>query len=294
MTKAALLRARLARRSILVAPGVYDALTGLLAEQAGFEAVFVSGSALAYAGLGRPDVGLLTSQEVALAVERVAERIALPILADADSGYGNAVNLQRTVRMLERAGAAAVQIEDQLDKKTPATLTARPLVSIGEMVGKIKAAQDARMNDQTIISARSDAAITLGVEDALRRIEAYLDAGADMVFAEGLTDVTSMKRLIETVGGRAPVLHNVLEGGRSAIDDAASLEALGYRVCLFPGALIQTIAKAGQAVLAAVRRDGSSRAVREAMFDAPGLNALIESPNFLAAAKRFDAGNFEA
>jgi 2-methylisocitrate lyase-like PEP mutase family enzyme len=294
MSKAAALRARLAQKPILVAPGVYDALTGLLAQQAGFEAVFVSGSALAYAGLARPDVSLLTSQEVALAVERVSERIALPVLADADSGYGNAVNLQRTVRMLERAGAAAIQIEDQLDKKTPGALTARPLVSIGEMVAKIKAAQDARANDHTIISARSDAAITVNVDEALRRVEAYLAAGADMVFAEGLADLESMKRLIATVGGRAPVLHNVLEGGRSAVDSAAELEALGYAMCLFPGALIQTMAKAGQGALAALKRDGSSRAVRASMFDAPGLNALIESPDFLDNAKRFDAKNFEA
>jgi 2-methylisocitrate lyase-like PEP mutase family enzyme len=294
MSKAAALRTRLARKPILVAPGVYDALTGLLAKQAGFEAVFVSGSALAYAGLARPDVSLLTSQEVALAVERVSERIGIPVLADADSGYGNAVNLQRTVRMLERAGAAAIQIEDQLDKKTPATLTARPLVSIAEMVGKIKAAQDARANDATIVSARSDAAITFDVEEALKRVEAYVQAGADMVFAEGLGDLESMKRLVSAVGGRAPILHNVLEGGRSAVDGAGELEALGYSMCLFPGALIQTMAKAGQGVLTALKRDGSSRAARDAMLDAPGLNALIESPKFLERAKRFDAKNFES
>lgn len=276
----AVLRDRLAVPGLLRLPGVFDPLSALLAEQAGFEGVFLSGSALAYAGLGRPDVGLVTMTEVADACMRVTDRVALPVLVDADSGHGNAANVARTVRMLERSGAAAIQIEDQWDKKPVAALAARPLIPTAEMVGKISAALDAR--SAALISARTDAALTTSVDDALERIAAYVDAGADIVFAEGLKTEADMARLIAAAGA-TPVLHNALDGGPGAATDAGALARLGYRLVLYPGIAIGAAAAAMRDALTGLAATGSARSP----LDAKGVNALIGTPDFLANAGRY-------
>jgi 2-methylisocitrate lyase-like PEP mutase family enzyme len=283
------LRRLLARGQIVIAPGVFDAMSALLAVDAGFPAVFVSGSALAYTQLARPDVNLVAITEVADTVARIADRIDAPILVDADSGHGNAANVQRTVRMLERAGAAAIQIEDQVNHKPPASLNARPLVSRAEMVGKIKAALDARVNRDTVISARTDAMFTAGFDDALDRAIAFADAGADMVFVEGLTEIGQMKRLIAEIGGRVPLLHNVIDGGTSPVQTAAEAQALGYAVVLFPGAAVQAAATAMQAALGQLAAEGSTAGFRARNLDAKGLNAMLGTPAFLERAKGYDA-----
>jgi 2-methylisocitrate lyase-like PEP mutase family enzyme len=277
---ASALRTRLSAPGLLRLPGVFDPLSALLAEKAGFDGVFLSGSALAYAGLGRPDVGLVTMTEVADACMRVTDRVALPVLVDADSGHGNAANVARTVRLLERSGAAAIQIEDQWDKKPVAALASRPLISTAEMVGKIKAALDAR--DAALISARTDAALTTSVDDALERVAAYIAAGADIVFAEGLKSETDMARLIAAAGA-TPVLHNALDGGPGAASDAAGLAALGYRLVLYPGVAIGAAAAAMRDALAGLAASGSA----QSSLDAKGLNALIGTPEFLANAARY-------
>jgi 2-methylisocitrate lyase-like PEP mutase family enzyme len=284
------LRRLLARGQIVIAPGVFDAMSALLAVDAGFPAVFVSGSALAYTQLARPDVNLVAITEVADTVARIADRIDAPILVDADSGHGNAANVQRTVRMLERAGAAAIQIEDQVNHKPPASLNARPLVSRAEMVGKIKAALDARVNRDTVISARTDAMFTAGFDDALDRAIAFADAGADMVFVEGLTEIGQMKRLIAEIGGRVPLLHNVIDGGTSPVQTAAEAQALGYAVVLFPGAAVQAAATAMQAALGQLAAEGSTAGFRARNLDAKGLNAMLGTPAFLERAKGYDGG----
>ena len=272
---------------IVVAPGVYDAMSALFAVQAGFSAVFVSGSALAYTRLARPDVNLLTVTEVADAVARIRDRVEVPILVDADSGHGNALNVQRTVRLFERAGAAAVQIEDQVNHKPVAAPTGRPLVSCEEMVGKIKAALDARLDPHTIISARTDAPYTLGADEALRRARVFAEAGADMVFVEGLTDVAAMKRLVAEVGARVPLLHNVVDGAGSPIQTAADAETLGDSVVLFPGAAVQAAATAVAAALKQVKADGHTAALRAKNLDAKALNVALETPAFLEAVQKY-------
>ena len=272
---------------IVVVPGVYDAMSALFAVQAGFSAVFVSGSALAYTRLARPDVNLLTVSEVADAVARIRERVDVPILVDADSGHGNALNVQRTVRLFERAGAAAVQIEDQLNHKPVSALASRPLVSCAEMVGKIKAALDARLDPSTIISARTDATYTLGADEGLRRAHAFAEAGADMVFVEGLSDIVMMKRLASELGARVPLLHNIVDGAGSPVQTAAEAEALGYAVVLFPGAAVQAAATGVTAAMKHLKTDGSTAALRANTFDAKGLNAALETPAFLERVKKF-------
>lgn len=180
------LQTRLAQHEILLAPGVFDALSALLAEQAGFEAVYLSGASVAYTRLGRPDIGLVTANEVESTVANIRERIAIPLIVDADTGFGNAINVQRTVRMLERAGASAIQLEDQSLPKRCGHLDGKTLVSASEMVGKIRAALDARQSTATLIIARTDAVAVEGLDAAFERAERYAEAGADVLFVEAL------------------------------------------------------------------------------------------------------------
>lgn len=237
------LKNRLAQSNTLTAVGIYDALTALIAEQAGFEAAFLSGSAVAYSQLGRPDIGLVTLTEMAQILDRVRDRVDMHLLVDADSGFGNAFNIQRTVRTFERAGANGIQIEDQLNTKNPKEVATRPVISTERMVGKIKAALDARHSDETVISARSDAVFTLGVQQAFERAEAYLDAGADMIFLEGLKSEDDIQRLVKLCDKRSPVLYNVLNPDQISLDQ---LSAFGVSMVLYPAAIPNHIANAAR------------------------------------------------
>jgi 2-methylisocitrate lyase-like PEP mutase family enzyme len=178
------LKQRLKEREILVAPGVYDALTSSLASAAGFEALYVSGAALAYTRLGRPDIGLVTMSEVVGSVALIRDRVSSFLIVDADTGYGNALNTQRTMRMLERAGANAIQLEDQTFPKRCGHLSDKALIPAAEMIGKIKAAADARLNAETLIVARTDAIAVEGEERAFERARLYSECGADVLFVE--------------------------------------------------------------------------------------------------------------
>ena len=234
------LKARLQQSAILEAPGIYDVLTALLAEKAGFEAVFVSGSAVAFSQLGRPDIGLVTQPEMAQVVDRIRDRVNIHLFVDADSGFGNDHNVARTIRMFERAGASGIQIEDQLNTKAMDQVGKRPLVSTETMVSKIKAATDARKSENLVISARTDAAFTEGVDAALDRLSAYVAAGADMVFLEGLTEQADMERLCAQFAGQVPILFNQLKPHAEDALTADQLQILGYSVVLYPSAAINS------------------------------------------------------
>jgi 2-methylisocitrate lyase-like PEP mutase family enzyme len=286
------LRQLLGRGRLIAMPGVYDALSALIAERAGFEGVFLSGSALSYTLLARPDIGLVTLSEVAATLERIRDRVAMPILVDADSGFGNALNVARTVRILERAGASAIQIEDQVNHKPPGNLAARPLISTSEMVGKIKAALDARHSAETLISARSDSPFTETFDQALDRARAYAEAGADIIFVEGLAELTQLQRLTAEFAGRTPLLHNLLDGGKSPVQTANELAGLGYSIVLFPGAAVQSATSAMEKALHTLKAEGHTKSLRDGMHDAKSLNALIGTPDFLAAAQSYDEGKW--
>ena len=253
MSKATDLRARLSEPAILVAPGIYDALSAAIAEDSGFEAVFVSGSALAAAHLARPDIGLLSLSETAEIVGRIADRVTIPLFVDADQGGGNAFLTARHVRMLEKAGAAAIQIEDQQEVKDAADPLARPLVAASVMTDKIKAAKDA-CHTETVISARTDATFTEGAGKAIERAVAYVDAGADMIFVEGLKTRADQEQLVAAIGGRAPILHNLLRPGEE-VQSAAELEALGYSAALFPAPALRAATAAIAETLGALKSD---------------------------------------
>jgi 2-methylisocitrate lyase-like PEP mutase family enzyme len=281
------LQGRLAQGKILLAPGVFDALSALLAEQAGFEAAYLSGASIAYTRLARPDSGLVTASEVESTISNIRERVAVPVIVDADTGFGNALNVQRTVRMLERAGAAAIQLEDQSLPKRCGHLDGKTLVPADEMVGKIKAALDTRQSPATLIIARTDAVAVEGIGPALERAERYVAAGADVLFIEALRSTEQMRQAIKRFEGRAPLLANMVEGGKTPVLSAAELEALGYSSAIFPGGLARALAFAAQEYFATLKRDGTTADYRGRMLDFDGLNAVIGTPEMLARGKRY-------
>ncbi|HET7362087.1 MAG TPA: isocitrate lyase/phosphoenolpyruvate mutase family protein [Burkholderiales bacterium] len=279
------MRERLSRAPLLLVPGVYDALTALLAEQAGFEAVYLSGAAIAYTRLGRPDIGLVTASEVADTLTNVSERIALPIIVDADTGFGNALNVARTVKQFERAGATVIQLEDQVTPKRCGHLDGKALIPAAEMVGKLRAALDARAN--ALIMARSDAIAVEGFDAAIERGERYLEAGVDVLFIEAPQSEAQMKAITARFAKRVPLLANMVEGGKTPLLDAQSLEALGYRIAIFPGGLARFLTRAAQDYFATLKRDGTTAALRERMLDFEGLNRVIGTPQMLELGKRY-------
>jgi len=278
---------RIAEPRVLLAPGVYDALTALVAEQSGFEAVYLSGASIAYTRLGRSDVGLTTMSEVVDTVACIRERIALPIIVDADTGFGNALNMQRTIARLERAGANLIQIEDQTFPKRCGHLDGKTVVSTGEMLGKIKAALDARVSRETLIIARTDAVAVEGFGPALERAEQYREAGADVLFIEAVTSEAQMREVNARFAG-TPLLANMVEGGQTPVKSAADLEALGYRIAIFPGGTARAVAHTLQTYYASLKAHGTTAPFRERMLDFNGLNALIGTPELLEKGKRYD------
>lgn len=286
MKRAERLRERLRRDPILVAPGCYDALTALLIEQAGFEAAYVSGASIAYTRLGRPDIGLVTATEVADAVRLIRERVALPLLVDADTGYGNALNVQRTVRLLEQAGADVIQLEDQVAPKRCGHLGGKSLVGVDDMIARLRAALDAR--DAALVMARTDAIAVEGFEAALDRAEAYLAEGVDLLFIEAPRSPQELAAIGQRFAARVPLLANMVEGGQTPALAPAALAALGYRVVIHPGAIVRTLTFAARQMLGTLHADGTTLAERERMLTVGQLNELLGTRELLATGRRFE------
>ncbi len=282
------LKSRLARPELLLVPGVYDALTALLAEQAGFEAVYLSGASIAYTRLGRSDVGLTTFTEVQQTLESIAERVRTPVIVDADTGFGNAINVLRTVRGLERAGAAMIQLEDQGFPKRCGHLDGKGLVPVAEMCGKLRAALDARADAGTLVMARTDAIAVEGVEAAFERAERYLECGVDALFVEALRTPEQMDAACARFGARVPLLANMVEGGKTPVQTAAELQARGFRIAIFPGATVRVVAHALQRYDADLREAGGTAGWRDRMLDFDGLNRTIGTPELMALGKRYE------
>ncbi len=284
------LKTRLASDDILVAPGVYDALTATLAAQAGFEALYLSGAAVAYTRLGRPDIGLTSVSEMADTMALIRDRVDLPVIIDADTGFGNALNAQRTMRLYERAGANALQIEDQTYPKRCGHLAEKSIIATPEMVGKITAMADARASADTLIIARTDAVAVDGFDAAIDRAEAYVEAGADALFIEALRSVEELKTVAARFKGRVPLLANMVEGGATPIQNASDLEAMGFSIVIFPGGIVRALARTAEDYYASLKGTGSNRAFAERMFDFNGLNDRLGTDEMLARGKRYEAG----
>jgi 2-methylisocitrate lyase-like PEP mutase family enzyme len=285
-----LLRHYLGRATTLQVPGVYDGLTALLVERAGFECAFLSGACLSFARFGRPDMGLVTAGEVAETVAILRDRVALPLIVDIDTGFGNALNVQRTVRDFERAGASALQLEDQVAPKRCGHMAGKAVVTAAEMVGKIRAALDARVDAGTVIIARTDALGVNGFDDALERAERYLEAGADALFIEAPATTEQMREIGRRFSARAPLVHNLVEGGNSPVQTAAQLESLAYRVALYPAALLHSFTPRAQQLLQVIRRTGSTDSVRDTLFQLADMNQLLGATELLAAGQRYAEG----
>ena len=282
------LRTLLARPQPLLAPGVYDALSALVAEQAGFEALYLSGASIAYTRLGRSDVGLTTATEVAQTLAHITDRVRLPVIVDGDTGFGNALNVQRTVRDFERAGAAMIQLEDQGFPKRCGHLDGKTVVTAAEMCGKLRAALDARRSSETLILARTDALAIEGLDAALERAERYLETGVDALFIEALRSPEQMRAACGRFAARVPLLANMVEGGKTPVLSAQELGQVGFRIVIFPGGTARAVTHTLQRYYGTLQQDGTTAALRGQMLDFDGLNAVIGTPELLAAGKKYE------
>ena len=281
------LRERLQQPKPLLAPGVYDALTALVAAQAGFEALYLSGASIAYTRLGRSDIGLTTATEVAHTIAHITDRVEVPLIVDADTGFGNALNTQRTVRDFERAGAAMIQIEDQTLPKRCGHLDGKGVVPVTEMQGKLRAALDARRDDRTLILARTDAVAVEGLDAALERAERYLACGVDALFIEALRSDEQMQRACDQFAGRMPLLANMVEGGKTPVKSARELGERGFRIVIFPGGTARAVVHTLQGYYASLHEHQTTAPWQDRMLDFDGLNQVIETPQLLAQGQRY-------
>lgn len=275
MREKELLKTLLNEPGCLLAPGVYDGLSALLVEAAGFSTAFLSGGSLSFSRFGLPDVGLVTATEIAETISIIKGRSKIPLIVDMDTGFGNALNVQRTVASFERAGASALQMEDQVFPKRCGHMAGKAVISCGEMVGKIKAALDARHHSDTLIIARTDAIAVNGFEDALERGHQYIEAGCDVLFIEAPDSIEQMKVIGQQFGDQVPLVHNFAEGGGSPIEAANELQGLGYKIALFPVALLNLFVHQAPQLLAHILEKGSTLAWHEEMADLEGINQVL-------------------
>jgi 2-methylisocitrate lyase-like PEP mutase family enzyme len=273
---------------IVVAPGVYDALTAFLAAEAGFSSLYLSGAAVAYSRLGRPDIGLVTATEMAGTLALITERVQVPIIVDGDTGHGNALNAQRTIRLFERAGASAIQLEDQTFPKRCGHLSDKTVVPAGEMVGKIKAAVDARASERTLIIARTDAVAIEGLDAALDRAARYSEAGADVLFIEAPQSRSELAAIRSRFGDSRPLMANMVEGGRTPPLSADDLQALGFRLVIFPGGIVRAFARIAQNYYTSLQQHGTNEVFRANMLDFDQLNQLLGTKAILADAAQYE------
>ena len=272
----------------LLAPGIYDALSGLIAEQSGARAVYLSGASIAYTRFGRSDVGLVSVSEVHDTLAAATDRIKIPIIVDADTGFGNALNVQRTVRNFERAGAAAIQIEDQSFPKRCGHLDGKVLIKTDEMVGKVKAAVDARKTSDTLIIARTDARAVEGLQKAIDRAHTYEEAGADILFIEAPRSVDELKVIRKSFHLNTPLLANMVEGGKTPVKTAHDLKSLGFNIVIFPGGAVRAATFQLQEYYAGLLENGSNSEFSKRMHDFDSLNAVIGTQELLSMGKKYE------
>ncbi len=285
MTHCARLRALIERDEILIAPGAYDPFVARCIEAAGFEAVYMTGAGVSHVRLGQPDLGLLCFSEMVDQAARIADAVDLPVFADADTGYGNALNVIRTVRAYERAGVAGLHIEDQEAPKRCGHFDDKRVVDLPQMLGKIKAALDARVDPDFLIIARTDARTALGLEQAIERAHAFATAGADVLFVESPLSEEELALV-----GRSfdrPVLANMVESGKTPILPAARLQELGFAVSIHPGAVGRFVSRQLGEFLARFRAEGSTLSQLDRMSDFKTQNDVVGLPAMLALAERY-------
>ncbi|WP_038013098.1 isocitrate lyase/PEP mutase family protein [Terasakiella pusilla] len=288
VTSTVKLKDKLHAKEIVVAPGVYDALGASLAQSAGFDTVYLSGASLAYTKLGQPDIGLLSFTEIADSLWRIRDRTDLSIVADCDTGFGNALNAMRCVKMLERAGANAIQLEDQTYPKRCGHLAGKNLIPLNEMVGKLKAALDARQSEDTLIVARTDALGVIGTDEAIERALAFKECGADMVFVEGIRSDDDIQKIMTALNGEIPIMANMVEGGDTPLKNAEILQELGFSLVIFPGALVRAVTAMASEFFATLKKDGTTDNFRDRMLNFTQLNEFLGTAEMLAMGQKYE------
>lgn len=270
------LRQLLERPAILVAPGAVDALTGRLIEEAGFEAVYASGAGIANVQFGLPDIGLITLTEMIESIGRIVKAVSVPVIADADTGYGNALNVTRTVQLYEDAGVAAIQLEDQVTPKKCGHFNGKEVISAEEMAQKIQAAVRARR--EMLIVARTDSLATHGLDEAIQRANLYARAGADLIFVEAPTQRDQIAALPQQIA--APLLFNMTEGAKTPVIGHEELQAMGYRIVIHPNLTMRIAARAVQSALSVLQKTKSSELLVPSMLDWDERQRLVRLPEW--------------
>jgi 2,3-dimethylmalate lyase len=284
---AARLRALLQGDATIQAPGVYDALGARIVEAAGFPAVYMTGYGSSAALLGRPDVGLLSATEMVDNARRIVEAVSLPVIADADTGYGNPLNVRRTVQSYEAAGVAAIHIEDQVAPKKCGHMEGKQLISMEEMVQKLRAAVDARRDPAFVLIARTDARAVLGFDEALRRGHAYLDAGADVLFVEAPQSMEEIEAVARAF--KQPLIFNFADSGKSPLPPLERLHDLGFRLVIYPVSTLFAATKAMMEVVDEIRRTGTTHGYQHRMVQFPDFNRFIGLPDYLEMEQKYQA-----
>ena len=264
---------------IIQAPGAYDCLTAKLIEKAGFPAVYMTGAGTSVAQLGRPDLGLASMTEMVANAAALADILEVPLIADADTGYGGVLNVRRTVRQYERAGVAAIHIEDQEMPKRCGHLDDKKVVSTEDMVQKIRAAVDARTDDDFIIIVRTDSIAVTGWDDAMHRCDEYVKAGADALFVEALRTPEEVERAGKNLD--IPLLFNFVESGKSPLLSATELERLGFKIVIYPASALLSVTHVVEQVMAQLKEKGTTTHLMDSMvslqdcFEAMGLSSML-------------------
>ena len=279
MQATAKLRQLLREPGIIVAPGAYDCFTAKLIEGQGFRAVYMTGAGTALTRLGKPDLGVATLNDMVSNAAAIAATVSIPLIADADTGYGGPLNVYRTVREYERAGVAALHLEDQVFPKRCGHLDGKQVIPTKEMVIKLRAAVEARTDEDLVLIARTDALAVTGLDDTLRRCHAYVEAGADMLFVEAVRTREEIARVVREV--TVPLLYNFVEHGKSPLLPVAELQRLGFKMVIFPGSIMLAVLPLVREILAAIKQHGTTEALLGRMtnvvelFETVGLSELL-------------------
>jgi 2,3-dimethylmalate lyase len=271
--KTSLLRKYILEDSILVMPGAHDVLTARIVEQARFKALTIGGYSATASLLGQPDLSFLTLTEMVDCVHRIVDRVDIPVFTDGDTGHGGVLNVRRTVKKIERTGAAGMFIEDQVFPKRCGHMLDKQVIEKQEMIAKVKAAVDARVDDDFVIMARTDALAVNGLEDAIERANLFSQAGADLIFVEAPTTVKQMRAITAQVD--APTLANNIEGGKSPLLSAIELEKIGYNTVVFPVAATYAVAKVVGDLMAEIAATGTTKGFSNRMVSFDEFNHLI-------------------
>jgi 2-methylisocitrate lyase-like PEP mutase family enzyme len=282
-------RSALKRDQIIIAPGVWDGMSALLVQEAGMPACCVSGSAIANMRFGRPDIGLVSMSEVAETVGIIRDRVSIALVVDGDTGFGNALNVMRTVQVFERNGADAILIEDQTTPKRCGHLTGKTLIPTVEMVGKLQAALDTRRDPEMVMIARSDAIAVEGLEAACERAERYIETGVDMLFLEGPRTHDELRDIVARFGQRIPLMLAMTAGGDRNPVSAGELERMGYRLVVFGGGngLPRAVVHAARRYLETLAKEGTTQSMQDSMLTFAELQALLETNEMFALGDRY-------